>query len=160
MQYEKSVGIVIYRKKDQPNSQLEFLLLEAPRLSAKELKENDKTYWAFPKGKQEKGETDTETAIRETREETGITLPPLDPNFKEIEKYFYKREGELINKTIHYYLTSVPYNTDVVISNEHLSYEWATKDRSMELLKIKPAREMLQKAISHITSGNSQLSML
>jgi 8-oxo-dGTP pyrophosphatase MutT (NUDIX family) len=98
--------------------------------------------------------------LRETKEETGITITTLDPNFKEIEKYFYKREGELINKTINYYLTSVPYDTPVEISEEHISYEWATKDRSMELLKIKPAKEMLEKAINHVTNGKSQLSML
>ena len=35
-------------------------------------------FWAFPKGKQEAGETDTETAIRETKEEVGLKVEIVD----------------------------------------------------------------------------------
>lgn len=31
--------------------------------------ENDQAFWSFPKGHQESGETDIETAVRETLEE-------------------------------------------------------------------------------------------
>lgn len=37
-----------------------------------------KLFWAFPKGKQEVGETDAETAIRETKEEVGLKVEIID----------------------------------------------------------------------------------
>lgn len=37
-------------------------------------------FWSFPKGHQEIGETDIETAIRETREETGLEVKITDAN--------------------------------------------------------------------------------
>ncbi|MBR2708729.1 MFS transporter [Candidatus Saccharibacteria bacterium] len=36
-----------------------------------------KQYWSFPKGHQEKGETDIETALRETKEEVGLDVKIL-----------------------------------------------------------------------------------
>jgi 8-oxo-dGTP pyrophosphatase MutT (NUDIX family) len=37
-------------------------------------------FWSFPKGHQEKGETDIGTAIRETKEETGLSIKIIDNN--------------------------------------------------------------------------------
>ena len=39
-----------------------------------------KLFWSFPKGYQEVGGTDTETAIRETKEETGLDVKMIDTN--------------------------------------------------------------------------------
>ena len=35
-------------------------------------------YWSFPKGHQEEGETDIETALRETREEVGLDVEVIN----------------------------------------------------------------------------------
>ena len=35
-------------------------------------------FWGFPKGQQENGETDFETAIRETKEEVGLDVEIID----------------------------------------------------------------------------------
>ena len=40
--------------------------------------DNDKLFWSFPKGHQEDGETDIETAIRETKEETNLDVKIID----------------------------------------------------------------------------------
>lgn len=37
-----------------------------------------KLFWSFPKGHQEDGETDAETAIRETKEETNLDVKIVD----------------------------------------------------------------------------------
>ena len=39
-----------------------------------------KLFWSFPKGHQETGETDVETAIRETKEETGLDVEIININ--------------------------------------------------------------------------------
>ena len=45
-------------------------------ISAKD--DNGNLFWSFPKGHQEIGETDIETAIRETKEETGLDVEIKD----------------------------------------------------------------------------------
>ena len=40
--------------------------------------DDDKLFWSFPKGHQEDGETDVETAIRETKEETNLDVKIVD----------------------------------------------------------------------------------
>ena len=55
---ETSAGIVLFRKEE---SKTLFLLLHYPS-----------GHWDFVKGKMEKNESTHETAIRETKEETGI----------------------------------------------------------------------------------------
>lgn len=40
--------------------------------------DDGKLFWAFPKGHQDEGETDIETAIRETKEEVGLDVEIID----------------------------------------------------------------------------------
>lgn len=40
--------------------------------------DNGELFWSFPKGHQEDGETDIETAIRETKEETNLDVKIID----------------------------------------------------------------------------------
>ena len=61
---EKSCGCIILKDN-------EVLLI-----SAKD--DEGKLFWSFPKGHQEDGETDAETAIRETKEETGLDVKIID----------------------------------------------------------------------------------
>ena len=62
MKEEVSAGIILFNEMDTRK----FLLLNYPS-----------KHWDFVKGKMEKGETPHETAIRETKEETGL---PGSPN--------------------------------------------------------------------------------
>ena len=72
-------GIVLYRIED---SKKLFLLLHYPS-----------GHWDFVKGKMEKNETSHETAIRETKEETGITDIIFVENFEEWIEYNFKYRG-------------------------------------------------------------------
>ena len=42
------------------------------------LDDGKEVFWSFPKGHQEAGETDIETALRETKEETGLDVEIID----------------------------------------------------------------------------------
>lgn len=66
MKTEKSCGCIII-KDDK------VLLIEAKD-------DKGKLFWSFPKGHQEIGETDIETAIRETKEETGLDVKIINTN--------------------------------------------------------------------------------
>ena len=52
--------------------------------------------YSIPKGKQEEGETEAETALRELKEETNITLQPGDIGVTPIMRYTTKRHKKEI----------------------------------------------------------------
>ncbi len=63
--------------------------------------------WTFPKGKQEPGEALENTAVRETREEVGLTglklVAPLGRT-----TFRFRQGGKGIQKTVHFFLFEVP----------------------------------------------------
>lgn len=61
MKYEKSCGALVYRKRQD---EIEILVL----------KHRYGGHWSFPKGHVEGNETEHETALREVKEETGLSI--------------------------------------------------------------------------------------
>lgn len=64
MRHEKSCGTIII-------NQNKVLVIGARD-------DEGKLFWSFPKGHQENGETDIETAVRETLEEVGLRTEIVD----------------------------------------------------------------------------------
>jgi 8-oxo-dGTP pyrophosphatase MutT (NUDIX family) len=58
--------------------------------------------WALPKGTPDSGETLEETAVRETREETGLEVE-LEAPIRSI-RYFFVRGTIRFHKTVHFFL--------------------------------------------------------
>lgn len=94
----------------------EFLLMRHP------------TRWDLPKGHIDPGETEIDCALRELREETGITADAiqLDADFRFTHRYQVRSErtgGELWPKTLVIFLgrllRDVPVHT-----TEHDGYQW------------------------------------
>jgi 8-oxo-dGTP pyrophosphatase MutT (NUDIX family) len=128
---ETSAGIVLFRKEESKNL---FLLLHYPS-----------GHWDFVKGKMEKGESIHETAIRETKEETGITDVTFLNNFEEWIEYNFQYQGELVHKKVVFFLAET--NTkDVEISHEHLDYTWVDYNTAMEKTTFDNAKTDLTKA--------------
>ena len=128
---ETSAGIVIFRKEE---SKILFLLLHYPS-----------GHWDFVKGKMEKGESTHETAIRETREETGITDVAFTENFEEWIEYNFKYQGELVQKKVVFFLAETK-TKEIKISHEHTGYTWMDYNSSMEKTKFDNAKTVLTKA--------------
>jgi 8-oxo-dGTP pyrophosphatase MutT (NUDIX family) len=131
MELEKSAGTVIFRKDKEV---LYYLLLHY-----------QVGHWDFPKGNIEKGEQITETARRETKEETGIGDIEFIQGFKEEIEYFYQREGKRIYKTVIFFLSRTK-TKEVKISFEHQGFEWLNYEKALKKLTHKNAREVLKKA--------------
>ncbi len=105
-------------------------------------------HWGFPKGNRERGETKLETAIREIEEETGLK----NLEFTDFEKkinYFYKRDGKTVYKTVTYFLAKSK-TKKVVLSWEHIGFEWVPYEKAVEKLTYQNAREVLQAAKSYL----------
>ena len=128
---ETSAGIVLYRKE---NSEKLFLLLHYPS-----------GHWDFVKGKMEKGETTQQTAIRETKEETGITDIAFVENFEEWIEYNFKYKGELVKKKVVFFLAETK-TKNIKISHEHSGYTWMDYNTSMEKTTFDNAKTVLTKA--------------
>ena len=62
------------------------------------------TFWGFPKGHPEKGETGEQAALRELKEETGISLESLNTVHPFIQHYSFLDGNEMVNKTVTYYV--------------------------------------------------------
>ena len=128
---ETSAGIVLFRKE---NSKVLFLLLHYPS-----------GHWDFVKGKMEKGESIYETAIRETREETGITDISFLDAFEEWIEYNFQFKGELVHKKVVFFLAETK-TKDVLISHEHLDYTWMDYQTAMEKTTFDNAKSVLTKS--------------
>jgi len=128
---ETSAGIVLFRKVD---SKILFLLLHYPS-----------GHWDFVKGKMEKGESMHETAIRETREETGITDIALLNGFEEWIEYNFQFQGELVHKRVVFFLAETK-TKEVLISHEHLNYTWMDYQTAMEKTTFANAKSVLTKS--------------
>ena len=134
---ETSAGIVIFRKED---SKILFLLLHYPS-----------GHWDFVKGKMEKGETTHQTAIRETREETGITDITFVDGFEEWIEYNFQFQGELVHKKVVFFLAETK-TKDVSISHEHLDHTWMDYLTAMDKTTFDNAKTVLTKSYSLLKS--------
>jgi 8-oxo-dGTP pyrophosphatase MutT (NUDIX family) len=142
MKWEHSAGVIPFI---QQKGERKYLLL----LSA--LTKNK--LWEFPKGAIEEGEDAVTAALREFQEETGIKRVEIVPGFKKPLKYFYKREGELIGKTVTYFLGRVRNNSKVELSGESKDYCWVTFEEAPQKVKHKNIREVLAGAEEFLETG-------
>jgi len=127
---ERSAGAVVYRVE---NGKPIYLLLHY-----------EAGHWDFPKGNIEEGEKIEETVRREVREETGISDIQLVPGFKTKIKYFFKRDGQTVFKTVDFLIAKTA-EKDVKLSFEHIGFEWLPFKEAMERLTYKTAKDLLVK---------------
>lgn len=131
MKKERSAGVVVCMEKPGGN---QFLLLNYPT-----------GHWDFVKGKIEQGETLHQTAVRETKEETGISDLEFVEGFEEKINYNFQFEGELIQKEVVFFLGKTKTHT-INVSHEHLDYTWLDYENALEKVTYQNAKNILSKA--------------
>lgn len=135
-EHARSAGAVVYR--DTPEGRL-FLLLNYPQ-----------GHWDFVKGHVEEGETDAQAAVREAREETGITDLVFEDGFKKTVKYmFYGPGGRPIYKSVVFFLARTR-TSRVVISDEHQGHAWETMRTARKKSTFENARRVLDAVRSYM----------
>lgn len=134
MPREFSAGIIPFRK-DGKNRK--YLLLLS-RLTVSQL-------WEFPKGQIEKGEDPPAAALREFKEETGISDCEIISGYQKVLKYFYQRDGKLISKSVTYFLGKAA-EGEVKLSRESKDFLWADVSMASKKIRHKNIRQMLVEA--------------
>ena len=113
MNKEKSCGCIVLRDK-------KVLLIGAKD-------DNGELFWSFPKGHQEDGETDIETAIRETKEETNLDVKIVDN--KPIKTGHLVHNGTIYKEILLF--IAKPLNDEIKIQEDEVEeVQWARIDEA------------------------------
>ena len=126
-----SAGIILV---NENGSEKQFLLLNYPT-----------GHWDFIKGGIEDGESLQQTAIRETREEPGITDIEFIEGFKEEIEYFFRAENQNVHKKVIFFLAKTN-SKNVILSHEHLDSVWLNYNDALKKLTYDNAINLLKKS--------------
>lgn len=141
--HEISAGGIVFRKiKDSlsKKEKIEWLVVQHSQHKG----------WVFPKGlvgDKKKGENMKEAALRETAEEGGVKAKIISQLPKPVE-YFYHFQGQLVKKTVYYYLMEYvdgdPKNHDWEVSEA----KFLSEDEVKKILTYPSDREAFKMALS------------
>ena len=107
--------------------------------------------WALPKGTPDSGETLEETALREVREETGLSVEIAAP-LGHIE-YWFTRDSERIHKRVYFYLMRPCGGTFDDHDPEFDVVRWVSAVEARDTLTYPSEREVLQRAMAALDAG-------
>ena len=133
MKYLNSAGGVIFRKT--------VAGFEAALIATK-----GKAIWTLPKGIIDKGEQPEAAAIREIREETGLTGKIVSPLDTKSYWFYLKNENVKYRKTVVYFLVEYVNGTIGNACLEVDDAQWFALEDAMKKLSYKSDREVLNKA--------------
>jgi 8-oxo-dGTP pyrophosphatase MutT (NUDIX family) len=101
--------------------------------------------WALPKGTPDSGETIEETALRETREETGLEVE-IEATIGSI-RYFFVRGSTRFHKTVHFFLMAPIGGALELHDREFDEARWAPVEEALALLTHATERSMVERAM-------------
>lgn len=134
----------VFRKKKDG---IEFLLLKRSE------NENYGGIWQMVTGSIDEGEKASDTALREIKEETGLTPEKLwvVPN---VNSFYSPEKDSLIMIPVFAALVN---NEAVVISSEHSEYQWVDKEKAKSLLAWNGQRKSVDTIYQYFESENPVL---
>ena len=99
--------------------------------------------WTFPKGKNDRGETDADCAVREVEEETGLR-PELVEELTSVD--YVDRKGR--PKTVRYWVMRA--EGEAVASNEVDEVRWVAPEQARWLLTYERDRDVLDAFLDRV----------
>lgn len=135
--YEKSCGAVVYR---MTRSEGVRILL---------VKNHNGKCWTFPKGHIEAFESEKQTALREIKEETGLTVT-IEPNFRQTSIY---RPFGKIKKYVVFFLARANESAVSMQQSEIDYYLWVSIDEAMKLCSHENDTKILSEVRKRLNIG-------
>ena len=103
-------------------------------------------HWGFPKGHVEESDLSHQaTAIRELREETGISNARIIGNWSTSTKYTYLKKNVQTEKQVHWFPAETD-SMDISLSEEHTDYIWIDVDSAEDMITFDEEVRVLQDA--------------
>lgn len=104
-------------------------------------------FWTLPKGHPEPGEAPEVAALRELKEETGVTEVALVPNQSFTMRYQFTFEGDTIDKTVTFFLGAVRSQETVLSQPEEIAeLGWFTKAEALDTVMHPEVRRIIEDA--------------
>lgn len=110
--------------------------------------------WALPKGTPDAGETLEETALRETREETGLHVELEAP--LGFITYFFVRGSTRFRKTVHFFLMRAVGGAPELHDAEFDEVRWVPLAEALALLSHATERTVVERAAGVIEGEAAQ----
>ena len=105
----------------------------------------------LPKGGANRGERGEETAVREVREETGVTATVREP-LGDVQ-YWYRRGGLRVFKTVHFYLCDYVSGSTADHDHEVEDARWIPISDAGRELSYPGERRLIERALSKLPPG-------
>jgi 8-oxo-dGTP pyrophosphatase MutT (NUDIX family) len=135
-----SAGGVVYRK---AGDKIEVVILTR----------GEGKIFCLPKGKIEKPETPQQAALREIKEETGLT-GAIEKELGKINYWFYsdediippQRDKVRVYKTVHFYLVKFESGNTSDHDTDAEDVRWLPIDEALKIMSYPSERQMVEKA--------------
>lgn len=136
MKLEKSCGAVVFSR---GADSVRFLLIQHVNGG----------HWSFPKGHVEAGESETQTALREIREETGLAVA-LDTGFRRVTTY---SPSEGVRKDVVYFVAEAKETRLALQREEILDAGWYRREEAENKITYPNDAKLLEAAADYLDSS-------
>jgi 8-oxo-dGTP pyrophosphatase MutT (NUDIX family) len=137
MQRDFGSGGLVFRNQD---NKLEVLLIQNHKMTRP-----DEFWWGLPKGHIDKGETSEQAALREVKEETGISAEISEKVGD--SKYIFTLNGEKVFKVVTIYLMKYLSGDAAPQQSEISKVEWVDAERALDQLSFANDKSLLKQAL-------------
>ena len=141
MKMEKSCGAVVFTRE---GGTVKYVIIRSTE-----------GFYGYPKGHMEPGETETQTALREIREETGLNVTLLE-GFRTADSHALVREGRPdVTKQIVYFLAEFTGQALRAQEGEVTEIRLMTYEEAMAAFQFESSRRILREADAYIKAARS-----